>query len=208
MAYTAARPLLFLASAVILASFLATAAHASGLFSTLPKTLVVTASPTPGQVVKGGEDKIKITWGLNKSLPAGTDDKYKTVKVKLCYAPVSQKDRPWRKTVDHLNKDKTCQFKIVARPYAGNDSIDWTVEKDAPTGTYFVRVYAFDAMDGELGYGETTDAKKTTNLFQVEAISGRHATLDIVSICFSVFSVVSLFGFFFNEKRKGKAESK
>ncbi|CAI0451593.1 unnamed protein product [Linum tenue] len=63
-------------------------------------------------------------------------------------------------------------------------------------------------MDGELGYGETTDAKKTTNLFQVEAISGRHATLDIVSICFSVFSVVSLFGFFYNEKRKGKAESK
>ncbi|CAI0547523.1 unnamed protein product, partial [Linum tenue] len=157
-------------------------------------------------VLKGGEDKIKITWGLNKSLPVGVDDKYNDIKVKLCYAPVSQEDRPWRKTEDHLNKDQTCQFKILAKPYAMNDNVDWTVERDTPTATYFVRVYAYDTEGAEVGYGETTDAKKATNLFQVEAISGRHATFDIISICFSAFSAFLLFIFFYNEKRKGRDE--
>ncbi|KAJ4712434.1 High-affinity nitrate transporter [Melia azedarach] len=35
-------------------------------------------------------------------------------------------------------------------------------------------------------------------------ITGRHVSLDITSVCFSAFSVVSLFGFFFLEKRKAK----
>ncbi|CAL5373614.1 unnamed protein product [Camellia sinensis] len=36
--------------------------------------------------------------------------------VKLCYAPINQVDRAWRKTVDNLMKDKTCQFKVVVQP--------------------------------------------------------------------------------------------
>ncbi|CAN1179500.1 High-affinity nitrate transporter 3.1 [Linum perenne] len=95
------------------------------------------------------------------------------------------------------------------RPYttksSANQSIDWLVEKDVPTATYFVRAYAVDAEGKEVAYRQSTNAKKTTNLLQVEAVSGRHATLDIVSVCFSVFSIVSLFGLFYNEKRKGKS---
>lgn len=178
------------------------------LFSSLQRTLVVTASPTSGQVLKGGVDKITVTWGLNQTVAAGTDSTYKTIKVKLCYAPISQVDRGWRKTVDNLKKDRTCQHKIVARPYNPANSTaqshEWTVERDVPTATYFVRAYAYDADEKEVAYGQTTDAGKTTNLFQVQAISGRHVTMDTCSICFSVFSVVSLFGFFYNEKRKAR----
>ncbi|KAL3839267.1 hypothetical protein ACJIZ3_023858 [Penstemon smallii] len=36
------------------------------------------------------------------------------MEVKFCYAPISQKDREWRKLEDDLTKDKTCQRKIVA----------------------------------------------------------------------------------------------
>ncbi|CAN1179495.1 High-affinity nitrate transporter 3.1 [Linum perenne] len=199
-----ARPvLLLLASTVVVFSCLVSFSDANELFSTLQQSLFVTASPTSGQVLKGGEDKIKVTWGFNKS-SSNTDGKFKNIKVKLCYAPISQKDRPWRKTEDHITKDKTCQFDIVTRPYttksSANQSIDWLVEKDVPTATYFVRAYAVDAAGKEVAYGQSTNAKKTTNLFQVEAVSGRHATLDIVSVCFSVFSIVSLFGLFYNEK--------
>ncbi|KAG5230232.1 high-affinity nitrate transporter [Salix suchowensis] len=176
------------------------------LFSSLQRTLEVTASPTSQQVLKAGVDKITVTWGVNQTLPAGTDSSYKTIKVKLCYARISQVDRPWRKTVDLLKKDRTCQHKVAARPYnpanRTSQSLDWTVARDVPTATYFIRAYAYDADDKEVAFGQTTDANKTTNLFQVQAISGRHATIDICSICFSVFSVVSLFGFFYNEKRK------
>lgn len=147
-----------------------------------------------------------MTWALDPSVSAGTDSAYKIVKVKLCYAPVSQKDRGWRKTVDDLAKDKTCTHKIVAKPYAPSNNVyTWTVLRDVPTASYFIRAYAVNSTDQEVGFGQTTDANKTMNLFQIQAISGRHVSLDIASICFSAFSVVSLFGFFFLEKRKTKA---
>lgn len=163
-------------------------------------------------VLVAGLDKISGTWGLNKTLPAGTDSSYKTIKLKLCYAPISQQDRAWRKTEDELNRDKTCQHDIVEMPYdASNKSVhsfEWLIERDVPRATYFVRAYALDSDDGEVGYGQTTNANKSSNLFEIHAISGRHATLDICSIAFSVFSVVSLFVFFYIEKRKGKASQK
>lgn len=159
-------------------------------------------------VLKAGEDKITVTWGPNQSLSAGFDSTFKTIKVNLCYAPVSQVDRAWRKTVDNLAKDKTCQFQIVAKAYDASNrtvqSFEWTVERDVPFATYFIRAYAYNSDDVQVAYGQTTDAHKTTNLFEVESITGRHLSLDIASICFSAFSILSLFGFFVAEKRKAK----
>ncbi|XP_065012581.1 high-affinity nitrate transporter-activating protein 2.1-like [Musa acuminata AAA Group] len=177
---------------------------AAVLFSSLPQTLRVTASPSPGQVLHAGVDEITVTWALNQSLPAGTDTGYKKVKVTLCYAPVSQTDRGWRKTDDHLKKDKTCQFKMATRPYAATGTVTYTVERNIPTATYFVRAYVMDASDTEVAYGQSTDPKKTTNLFDIAGITGRHASLDIAAACFSAFSVVALAFFFVVEKRKGK----
>ncbi|XP_071709806.1 high-affinity nitrate transporter 3.1-like [Rutidosis leptorrhynchoides] len=194
----------FLIVSLLISCFVATSYGVT--FSSLNHTLIVTASPTPGQVLKGGKDTITVTWSFNQTFPAGTDSDYKTVKVKLCYAPISQKDRKWRKTNDLLKKDKTCLQKIVAKPYmASNNSFTWTVEKDVPTGTYFVRAYAFNAQDVQVAYGQTTDAKKSTNLFEVQAITGRSTSLDIASVCFSAFSVVALAGFFYMEKSKAKS---
>ncbi|XP_042501102.1 high-affinity nitrate transporter 3.2-like [Macadamia integrifolia] len=179
------------------------------LFSSLKRTLVVTASPKAGEVLKAGEEQITVNWGLNQSFPASTDSAYKTVKVKLCYAPLSQEDRSWRKTNNDLSKDKTCQHSIVSKPYDSStnnvkQSFDWIIERDVPTATYFVRAYAYNSDGDEVGYGQTTDAKKTTNLFEIQGISGRHASLDIAAACFSAFSLVSLLGFFYLEKKKAK----
>jgi len=127
----------------------------------------------------------------------------------LCYAAISQKDRAWRKTEDELSRDKTCQHKMLAMPYnASNKTVqtfEWLIQRDVPQATYFVRAYAFDSNDKEVAYGQTTNAGKSTNLFEINAISGRHATLDICSVVFSAFSVVSLGVFFYIEKRKGKS---
>lgn len=193
------------ASSLLLLSFFPEACYGV-TFSSLQRTLLVTASPTTGQVLKAGQDQLTVTWSYDQTFPAGTDSSYKTVTVKLCYAPISQVDRAWRKTVDNLMKDKTCQFKVVVQPYSpsGNFSTTWTVEKDIPTAIYFVRAYAYDSNGVEAAYGQTTDAHKTTNLFEIQAITGRHASLDIASACFSAFSIVSLIGFFYMEKRKAK----
>ncbi|KZV39764.1 hypothetical protein F511_08226 [Dorcoceras hygrometricum] len=156
-------------------------------------------------VLKAGQDSI-VKWSLNTTVAPGTDSAYKMMVVKLCYAPVSQKDRGWRKTVDDLKKDKTCQHDIVTSQYSpSSNTYTWTVARDVPTATYFVRSYAENAELVKVAFGQTTDSNKTTNLFQVQAISGRHVSLDISAICFSAFSILSLFGFFFMEKRKAKA---
>ncbi|PRQ17197.1 putative high-affinity nitrate transporter [Rosa chinensis] len=199
-----------LLASVLLLSCLAETSYGV-LFSTLKQSLIVTASHVEanGTLLKAGEDKISVTWGLNQSLPAGTDSAYKTVTVKLCYAPVSQVDRAWRKTVDNLVKDKTCQHKIVARPYnASMQTFEWTVERDVPTAKYFVRAYAYDAVEVAVAYGQNTGPKKDSNLFEVQSITGRHVTLDIVSVCFSAFSVLALAGFFIAEKTRAKSSKR
>ncbi|KAL3835256.1 hypothetical protein ACJIZ3_009992 [Penstemon smallii] len=146
-------------------------------FSSLQQTLIVTASPQLGQVLKAGEDQITLTWSLNTTYAAGIDLAYKTIKVKLCYALISQKDREWRKTEDDLAKDKTCQHEISL---------------------------AYNSADEEVSFGQTTDYHKTTSLLEVQAISGRTVPLDIASICFSVFSIASLFGFYLLEKKRAR----
>ncbi|KAJ0104948.1 hypothetical protein Patl1_18148 [Pistacia atlantica] len=162
---------ILLASLVL--SCLIQACYGAVLFSSLKKTLQVTTSTKQG-VLQSGEDKITVTWGLNQSLPAGTDSDYKTVE-------------------------------LVERPYNKSlQTLDWIIERDVPTATYFVRAYAFNDDGHEVAYGQSTNDQKTTNLFEVQAISGRHVSLDIASVCFSAFSVVSLAFFFFIEKRKGK----
>ncbi|XP_022137747.1 high-affinity nitrate transporter 3.1-like [Momordica charantia] len=195
----------FLLAALFLSCFFGFS-HGKGHFSTLPRTLEVTASPKPGQVLKAGVDKINVSWVLNGTVRAGSDSEYKTVKVKLCYAKVSQVDRAWRKTEDDLSKDKTCQFLIVEKPYnPAVQKFESTVKRDVPTATFFVRAYALNSAGDEVAYGQTTDDRKATNLFQIESITGRHVSLDIASVCFSAFSVVALFGFFFADKRKAKS---
>ncbi|KAL5972451.1 hypothetical protein ACLOJK_041706 [Asimina triloba] len=78
------------------------------------------------------------------------------------------------------------------------------IKKDVPTATYFVRAYVVDDSGKEGAYGQNSVKNKATNLFSVQGISGRHASLDIAAACFSAFAVVSLFGFFYEEKRKAK----
>ncbi|KAG1363352.1 high-affinity nitrate transporter-activating protein 2.1 [Cocos nucifera] len=188
---------------LLLSSF-AGSAVGSVLFSTLPKTLIVSASPKQGQVLRAGEDKMAVSWALNQSFPVGTDEAYKKVKVRLCYAPVSQADRGWRKTDDDLSKDKTCQFDVAVQAYTTTTwtSFEYELSRELPTATYFVRAYALDYDGRVVAYGQTTDDQKATNLLEVMGISGRSLSLDIAAGCFSVLSVGSLVFFFVAAKRK------
>ncbi|XP_072963894.1 high-affinity nitrate transporter-activating protein 2.1-like [Typha angustifolia] len=177
------------------------------LLSKLPQNLTVTYSPkyVEGEVLYAGEDKITVTWALKKTVPSGADAGYKKVEISLCFGPVSQVDRGWRKTNDDLKKDKTCQFTILEQSYAaGEGTYEYTIARDVPTATYFIRAYALDDNDVKLAYGQTTDDKKTTDLFDIKGITGRPVSLDISAACFSAFSVVALAYFFVVEKRKAK----
>uniref|UniRef100_A0A0E0KRY0 High-affinity nitrate transporter n=1 Tax=Oryza punctata TaxID=4537 RepID=A0A0E0KRY0_ORYPU len=179
----------------------AAAVAAAGVrLSALAKTLVVEASPRAGQVLHAGEDTITVTWSLNAAA-AGADDGYKTVKVTLCYAPASQEGRGWRKAHDDLSKDKACQFKIAQQPYDAGDGagkFDYTVARDVPTASYYVRAYALDASGTQVAYGETAPAAS----FAVAGITGVTASIEVAAGVLSVFSVAALAVFLVLENRK------
>ncbi|XP_006647452.1 high-affinity nitrate transporter-activating protein 2.1 [Oryza brachyantha] len=179
----------------------AAAAATQVFLSKLPKALVVAASAKHGEVLHAGENTVTVTWSLNSTEPAGADAAFKSVKVKLCYAPASRKDRGWRKASDDLHKDKACQFKVTALPYAaggGGGRFDYVVARDVPTASYFVRAYAVDASGTEVAYGQTSpDAA-----FDVAGITGIHASLKVAAGVFSTFSIAALAFFFVVEKRK------
>ncbi|KAF8117766.1 hypothetical protein N665_0008s0111 [Sinapis alba] len=152
---------------------------------------------------------VRITWMLKSSAKVDGDAAFSSVEVKLCYAPISQVDRPWRKTHNELSKDKSCAHKIVSKPYDKIlQSLNWTIERDIPTGTYFVRAYGVGLNGQEVAYGQSSDVDKTTNLFSVEGVSGRHTSLDIASICFTVFSFGSFLVFLVKEKKKAKLQQR
>ncbi|XP_038971998.1 high-affinity nitrate transporter-activating protein 2.1-like [Phoenix dactylifera] len=159
-------------------------------------------------VLGAGEDKITVSWGLNRSLPAGADEAYKEVEVRLCYAPASQADRGWRKTDDDLSKDKTCQFGVAVRPYTttNSTSFEYELSRELPTATYFIRAYVLDFDGKVVAYGQTTDDRKAADLFEVVEISGRSLSLDIAAGCFSTFSVLLLLLFFVADRRKKAKE--
>ncbi|KAK9733992.1 hypothetical protein RND81_04G106700 [Saponaria officinalis] len=165
--------------------------------SELPITLSVATTPPKADLL-AGVGKITVTWALNKS---NADTlKYSKVTLKLCYTKASQIDRPWRKTEDELFKDKTCQHEIATKTYASSEnSVDYVVLKDVPTGHYFIRAYVVDAAGTKVAYGQTDGV----DLF-ITAITGRHASIDIAAAAFSAFSVVSLAFFFYLEKKKSK----
>ncbi|KAL6899336.1 hypothetical protein ACP4OV_005994 [Aristida adscensionis] len=193
-------PSLMAAAVLLAACSLARPAAAAVHLSALPRALDVAISAKPGQALHAGEDTLTVTWSLNTTAePAGADAAYKSVKVTLCYAPVSQKDRGWRKSNDDLSKDKACQFKLTQQPYAaGAGRFEYVVARDIPTATYFVRAYALDASGTQVAYGQTAVAAA----FDVAGITGIHASLKVAAGVFSAFSVVALAFFFVVENRK------
>lgn len=185
------------------------------LFATLPKTLVVTADVEKNSNHSGnpkaGEDHIAVQWALNSTF-TGQDSNYNKVVIKLCFAPPSQVNRAWRKTEADLSTDRTCNPATIAtQPFtpAGNSTV-WLISKDVPFALYFVRAYAEDATGVQLGYGQTTNKNKTTNIITVEPISGRHTSIDIASAVFSAFAVAAFFSYLGLEsylaKRKERIE--
>ncbi|GJT08690.1 high-affinity nitrate transporter 3.1-like protein [Tanacetum coccineum] len=161
---------------LIFISCFATASYAHNVhLSALNKSIIVTASPTPNQVLKAGVDSIMIMWSYNLSFMATSPDtnhtNYNTSKGYLCYAPVSQMGRDDRKTDDLLDEDKTCPVEIIQMPYQrANNSYTWLIPSNTTTATYFVRVYIDKANKHEIAYGQSTNENKTTNLFQIDGV--------------------------------------
>ncbi len=73
------------------------------------------------------------------------------------------------------------------------------ISKTVPYVEYFVRAYVLNVEGNQVAYGQSTNANKTTNIFIVDPITGRHATIDIAIAFMLMFSVASLFTYYVGE---------
>ncbi|KAL3689526.1 hypothetical protein R1sor_015835 [Riccia sorocarpa] len=168
------------------------------LFSSLTRTLTVIAQIQSENASAGaatvGVDSVSIDWSLDSTIPSKVGENYAYVKLELCFAPVSQIDRDWRNTYDDLDKDKTCFRELTTQRYRNaGDSFVWRIPKNVPGAYYFVRAYALTVTGVEVGYGQSTDDEKNSNLIRIIPITGRLRVMDFAGILFSLLSVVSLF---------------
>ncbi|MCO5550530.1 hypothetical protein L7F22_027557 [Adiantum nelumboides] len=189
----------FLLSCLLLCGQLA---HGLTKFSELAKSLIVNYEAQNG--TKAGLGQINIKWSLDTAVLSADNANaldYKTVNVKLCFGKISQVDRAWRKTNDLLAKDKTCLHDMGKQNFtAAGNTLTYTVLKEVPFAHYFIRAYVLNSAAEKIAYGQTSP----TDLFTIEPITGRHASIDIAAGVFSAFAVLSLFGFYFAEKKISK----
>eukprot|EP00252_Welwitschia_mirabilis_P022044 TRINITY_DN5832_c0_g1_i1.p1 TRINITY_DN5832_c0_g1~~TRINITY_DN5832_c0_g1_i1.p1 ORF type:complete len:266 (-),score=54.37 TRINITY_DN5832_c0_g1_i1:61-858(-) len=195
-----------LAIAVVLVTAIVEQVLGAVSLKSLPVSLEVNASvvDSAGQSLntseaKAGRDRVEVTWVLKEGFEE-EGAKYKRVAAKMCYSEKSQEDRSWRKAnEDDLSRDKSCPFLLGSSEKTGKGSMVWTVADDTPKAFYFIRVYALNSEEALAGYGQTHSVGDD-HLLVVEAISGRHKSLDIAAVLFSVLSVFTLLGFLMFEK--------
>merc|ERR1711918_140393 len=127
---------------------------------------------------------------------------FDSVTLRACYAPVSQKDRKWRKTKDSFKKNNQCKQPGLAKIKkmdwpAGNTTVEYEFKPDenVAEGTYFVEAYVQDKDDKYLAKG---DSRKTA-VFNIQAWEAIDAGLQTACAILSVLSWVSLGGYWLKD---------
>jgi len=90
------------------------------------------------------QDKLKVTYKLNGTQLKTADDLApKNLRFVACYATPSQKDRPWRKFNDVIDKDKSCPFIMKESPLNSTDgtyTVTWPLPKNTTKATWYAQV--------------------------------------------------------------------
>lgn len=93
-------------------------------------------------------DKVRVTFTLrNGTLRTRNNLKPVLIIGKLCFSPPSRFDRPWRKALQNIDKDRACPVKLGEEKLGsgGLTKTSFTFTKglpqNTPTATWFARVY-------------------------------------------------------------------
>ena len=118
-------------------------------------------------------------------------DSFKTVTLRLCYAPESQKDRKWRKTKDNFKKNNQCKqpglakIKTMDWPAGQKEvSYDFKPDENVAEASYFVEAYVQDADSKYVAWG-SSKASSHFYIFAWEAIDAGLQTACIILSCIS-----------------------
>lgn len=183
----------------------ATQAEAQTLYADIPGTIDVTTpamdmtkEPPYSEVQAGTPDEAGSV-AIELSTAEDTSS-WATVTLRLCYAPVSQVNRKWRKAKPTVEGNNACKQpglkKIATIPWeAGTTTLEYTFQPDpnVAAAVYFVEALAQDAEGAYLAKGSTGE---TGPFFQVLAWAAVDTGLIAAASVLSVLSWTSFIAYF------------
>jgi len=188
---------------VALVAIAVTGASAGTTYDDTPKTGTVNLGASPymtcGPSLKGGASEVQVSWS-NFSLPATK------MAIKLCFTKDKIFERPWRKYVKTINKNKQCwQTAKMAKffkkdvPFTASGSLAIPLPENTAPSTYTVQVLSQDASGAYQEWGDSLDTscKITTTIYENQP-DGLKGTMGF----FTVFSIVVLIGAYGYDRSK------
>lgn len=180
---------------VALVAIAITGASAGTTYIDTPNTGTVGVGAAPyaldncGPSIEGGKGSVTVSWS-NFTLPA---DK---MAIKLCFTKDKISERPWRKYVKTINKNKQCwqtakmaKFFRQGVAYASSGTETIPLPENTAPSTYTVQVLSQDAASKYVQWGDSKDTscKITTTIYENQT-DGMKGTMGF----FTVFSLVVL----------------
>eukprot|EP00227_Mantoniella_beaufortii_P015852 CAMPEP_0197588632 /NCGR_PEP_ID=MMETSP1326-20131121/9848_1 /TAXON_ID=1155430 /ORGANISM="Genus nov. species nov., Strain RCC2288" /LENGTH=197 /DNA_ID=CAMNT_0043153479 /DNA_START=61 /DNA_END=654 /DNA_ORIENTATION=+ len=176
----------------LVAAFAVTGASAGATYASTPNTGVVTIGGGKtcgaGHALKGGVGTIDLAWS-NFTIVG------ETMAVKLCYTNAKIVDRPWRKFVGTIDKNKQCwqtaklaKFLVETMPYAATGSMPIPLPMNTAPSDYTVQLLS--KVNGT--YAQYGDSKGTSCALTTTIYENQPASLVGTQVFFTVFSLVVL----------------
>eukprot|EP00740_Mantoniella_antarctica_P004821 CAMPEP_0181358820 /NCGR_PEP_ID=MMETSP1106-20121128/5737_1 /TAXON_ID=81844 /ORGANISM="Mantoniella antarctica, Strain SL-175" /LENGTH=200 /DNA_ID=CAMNT_0023471853 /DNA_START=68 /DNA_END=670 /DNA_ORIENTATION=- len=179
-----------------LAALAVTGASATGFYATTPKTgVVAVGASTPyltcGPDLLAGASKIKVHWSNFTAMTGVT-----SFSVKLCYTADKIIERPWRKFVGEINKNKQCwqtaklaKFLKQGIAFESSGELEIEVPMNTAASTYTIQMLSQNAAGNYLEWG---DSVKTSCKITTTSYDNQPASLQGVQAFFCVFSILVL----------------
>ncbi|KAF8071332.1 NRT3.2 [Scenedesmus sp. PABB004] len=143
------------------------------------------------------KDKLQVTAAL-KAAPLRTIDNLPPTRivVKACYTKPSSTDRPWRKSNDVIDKDKSCPFIIKsAELNATSFTFDWPIPKNMTKAAWYASVLV-QCTNGTLTSFCQADNTKNATYWGTTIINSTPPGMVVATAVCSAIGPLFLGGYF------------
>ncbi|KAF6262132.1 hypothetical protein COO60DRAFT_674518 [Scenedesmus sp. NREL 46B-D3] len=146
------------------------------------------------------QDKLQVTAAL-KETPLKTIDDLtpKRFVIKACYTKPSAVDRPWRKSNDVIDKDKSCPFIIRSQELVGsNYTVEWPIPANMTKAAWYATVLV-QCENGTLNSYCQFDNTLDKNYFGTNIINSTPTSMIIATAICAAIGPLFLAGYFIKD---------
>jgi len=152
-------------------------------------------------------DTLKFTYQLKDAELKTIDDlSAKSLRFQACYGAPAQKDRPWRKSNDVIDKDKSCPYIVKDYPLNstnGNYTFSWPLPKNTTKATWYAQVLVQCQNGTKVSYCQY-DSTVNQTFWGTNIINSTPQSLIIATAILAAIGPLFLAAFFIKDNLMNK----